>query len=72
MQSGTPMEYGPNIHGIGEQTFLYYRELFELRIELNTGGYRNYVPDWVANTWKPSQGSNNFFFAIATVPCRCR
>ncbi|MET0672065.1 MAG: VOC family protein [Microbacterium pygmaeum] len=61
MENGTPMEYGPNIHGIGEQTFLYYREPSSLRIELNTGGYRNYVPDWVANTWKPSQGSNNFY-----------
>ncbi|MFX7090830.1 hypothetical protein ABTH94_22345, partial [Acinetobacter baumannii] len=45
--------------GIGEQTFLYYREPSTLRIELNTGGYRNYVPDWEANTWKPSLGSNN-------------
>lgn len=61
MENGIPIEYGPNIHGIGEQTFLYYREPSSLRIELNTGGYRNYVPDWEANTWKPSQGSNNFY-----------
>jgi catechol 2,3-dioxygenase len=61
MENGIPMEYGPNIHGIGEQTFLYYREPSTLRIELNTGGYRNYVPDWEAQTWKPSQGSNNFY-----------
>ena len=32
-----------------------------LRIELNTGGYRNYVPDWEPNTWRPSQGSKNFY-----------
>ena len=32
-----------------------------LRIEVNTGGYRNYVPDWEPNTWKPSTGSNNFY-----------
>ena len=61
MENGVPIEYGPSIHGIGEQTFLYYREPSTLRIELNTGGYRNYVPDWEANTWKPSQGSNNFY-----------
>ena len=61
MENDIPIEYGPNIHGIGEQTFLYYREPSTLRIELNTGGYRNYVPDWEANTWKPSQGSNNFY-----------
>jgi catechol 2,3-dioxygenase len=61
MENGVPIEYGPNIHGIGEQTFLYYREPSSLRIELNTGGYRNYVPDWEARTWKPSLGSNNFY-----------
>ncbi|QKJ20539.1 VOC family protein [Microbacterium hominis] len=61
MENGIPIEYGPNIHGIGEQTFLYYREPSTLRIELNTGGYRNYVPDWEANTWTPSQGSSNFY-----------
>jgi len=60
-ENGYPIEYGPSIHGIGEQNFLYYREPSNLRIELNTGGYRNYVPDWEANTWKPSQGSNNFY-----------
>ena len=61
MENGYPIEYGPSIHGIGEQTFLYYREPSSLRIELNTGGYRNYVPDWEPNIWKPSLGSNNFY-----------
>lgn len=61
MENGVPIEYGPSIHGIGEQNFLYYREPSTLRIELNTGGYRNYVPDWEPNTWKPSLGSNNFY-----------
>lgn len=61
MENGHPIEYGPSVHGIGEQSFLYYREPSSLRIELNTGGYRNYVPDWEPNTWKPSLGSNNFY-----------
>jgi catechol 2,3-dioxygenase len=60
-ENGYPIEYGPSIHGIGEQNFLYYREPSTLRIELNTGGYRNYVPDWTPNTWKPSEGSNNMY-----------
>ena len=55
-ENGYPIEYGPSIHGIGEQNFLYYREPSSLRIELNTGGYRNYVPDWEPNTWKPVAG----------------
>jgi catechol 2,3-dioxygenase len=56
-----PDRIRPSIHGIGEQNFLYYREPSSLRIELNTGGYRNYVPDREPNTWRPSQGSNNFY-----------
>ncbi|RKT31655.1 catechol 2,3-dioxygenase [Microbacterium sp. AG1240] len=61
MERGTGMEYGPSIHGIGEQSFLYYREPSSMRIELNTGGYRNYVPDWEPQTWKPSLGSSNLY-----------
>ncbi len=61
MENGTPMEYGPSIHGIGEQSYLYFREPSGLRVELNSGGYRNYVPDWAPNTWSPTQGSNNMF-----------
>ncbi|UOR01877.1 VOC family protein [Leucobacter allii] len=61
MENGVPIEYGPSIHGIGEQNFLYYREPSTLRIELNTGGYRNYVPDWEPRTWTPSLGSNNLY-----------
>ncbi|WP_026821123.1 VOC family protein [Arthrobacter castelli] len=61
MENGTPMEYGPSIHGIGEQNFLYFREASGLRVELNSGGYRNYVPDWEPTTWKPSDGSANFY-----------
>ncbi|MFW3385174.1 VOC family protein [Kocuria sp. CPCC 205274] len=61
MERGTPMEYGPSIHGIGEQNFLYFREPSSMRIELNSGGYRNYVPDWTPHDWKPSEGSNNLY-----------
>jgi catechol 2,3-dioxygenase len=50
MENGVPMESGPGIHGIGEQTYLYFREPGSgLRVEVNTGGYRNYVPDWTPN-----------------------
>lgn len=61
IEQGVPIEYGPSIHGIGEQFFLYFREPSTLRVELNSGGYRNYVPDWKPNTWIPSQGSNDFY-----------
>lgn len=61
IENGTAIEYGPSVHGIGEQAFLYFREPSGLRVELNSGGYRNYVPDWRPRTWRPSQGSNNHF-----------
>jgi catechol 2,3-dioxygenase len=61
MENGTDIEYGPSIHGVGEQNFLYFRDPSSMRVEINTGGYRNYVPDWEPNTWRPSQGSNNFY-----------
>lgn len=61
LEHGTGIEYGPTIHGIGEQSFLYYREPSTMRVELNTGGYRNYVPDWETKTWHPSQGSYDIY-----------
>ncbi|HWD03925.1 MAG TPA: VOC family protein [Amycolatopsis sp.] len=61
LENGTAIEYGPSMHGIGEQNFLYFREPSGLRVEVNSGGYRNYVPDWAPRTWTPSQGSVSFY-----------
>lgn len=61
IERGTPIEYGPGIHGIGEQVFLYFREPSGLRIEVNTGGCRNYVPDWEPNMWSPLEGCDDFY-----------
>ena len=60
-EAGTPIEYGVGRHGIGEQTYLYFREPGGVRIEMNTGGYRNYVPDWEPQVWKGSEGPNSMF-----------
>jgi catechol 2,3-dioxygenase len=61
LEAGTPIEYGPGQHGMGEQHYLYFREPGGMRIELNSGGYRNYVPDWEPVKWLPSQGSNSMY-----------
>lgn len=68
MENGTPIEYGPGIHGIGEQVYLYFREPSGLRIEVNTGGYRNYVPDWEPNRWSPEQGADDFYRNLSLPP----
>lgn len=61
LENGTAIESGPSVHGIGEQHFLYFREPSSLRIEVNSGGYRNYVPDWKPKVWTPGLGSVNFY-----------
>jgi catechol 2,3-dioxygenase len=61
MEAGTPIEYGPGRHGMGFQTYLYFREPGGMRIELNSGGWRNYQPDWQPVRWSPAQGSNDFY-----------
>jgi len=60
-EAGVAIEYGPGKHGIGEQSYLYFREPGGLRMELNTGGYRNYVPDWEPVHWPVSKGSNTMY-----------
>lgn len=61
LDAGTAIEFGPGRHGMGEQDYLYFREPGGVRFEVNTGGYRNYVPDWEPVKWTPAQGSNTFF-----------
>jgi catechol 2,3-dioxygenase len=55
------IEFGPGRHGMGEQDYLYCREPGGLRIELNSGGYHNYEPDFPTVRWTPSQGSNVYY-----------
>lgn len=55
------IEFGPGRHGMGEQDYLYIREPGGMRVELNSGGYQNYEPDWQTVHWTPEQGSNVFY-----------
>jgi catechol 2,3-dioxygenase len=55
------IETGPGRHGMGEQEYLYFKEPGGNRVEINTGGYRLYVPDWKATKWTPAQGSQTFY-----------
>jgi catechol 2,3-dioxygenase len=60
-EAGVPLEYGPGRHGMGENTYLYVREPSGFRIEIFSGGYRNYLPDWKPVRWTPEQGSNDMY-----------
>jgi catechol 2,3-dioxygenase len=72
INSGTEIETGPGRHGIGEQPYLYFREPGGLRIEINSGGYRIYEPDWPTVRWTPAQGSNVFYRNLPNSPASMR
>ena len=61
MEAGFPVEFGPGKHGMGENTFLYVREPSGFRVEIFSGGYRNYMPDWEPVGWMPKQGSMDIY-----------
>jgi catechol 2,3-dioxygenase len=65
INAGVHIEFGPGRHGMGEQEYMYFREPGGVRVEINTGGYRNYVPDWETRRWVPSQGSNTMYNNVA-------
>jgi catechol 2,3-dioxygenase len=56
--NGYPIEFGPGMHGIDEIVYLYVREPGGVRIEINAGGWENYMPDWNRKIWSPTQGAN--------------
>jgi catechol 2,3-dioxygenase len=68
IEHGHDVDQGPGQHGIGEQNYLYFRDPVGLRYELNSGGYRNYVPDWEPVIWRPEQGSNNTYRTEVSMP----
>jgi catechol 2,3-dioxygenase len=61
LNADIPIEFGPGRHGMGEQEYLYFREPGGARIEINTGGYRLYMPDWEPKKWTPALGSQTFY-----------
>ncbi|HKP05948.1 MAG TPA: VOC family protein [Microbacterium sp.] len=55
--AGTPIEFGPGIHGIDEITYLYVREPGGFRMEINAGGWVNTMPDWDTTTYQAAGGN---------------
>ncbi len=65
MAQGTPIEFGPGIHGLDEITYLYVREPGGFRIEINAGGWENAMPDWKPTTWNTTQGGTTLWKNVA-------
>ena len=68
VEHGHDIDFGPGQHGIGEQNYLYFRDPGGLRYELNSGGYRNYVPDWEPVRWGVEDGPNNTYRTEIQMP----
>ena len=68
VEHGHDIDFGPGQHGIGEQNYLYFRDPGGLRYELNSGGYRNYVPDWEPVCWRIENGPNNTYRTEVAMP----
>ena len=66
-ENGFKLELGPHKHGIGELFFCYVFEPGGNRVELQTGGYWNYIPDWEPVTWQLEQGGNLAWY-VAQMP----
>jgi len=49
------IEFGPTRHGISEAFFLYVYEPGGNRIEIYSGGYLNFAPDWGPIIWRISE-----------------
>ena len=61
LANGTAIEFGPGIHGIDEIVYLYVREPGGVRIEINSGGWQNAMPDWEPRHHLPDQGPTTYF-----------
>jgi catechol 2,3-dioxygenase len=59
--AGIEIEFGPGKHGIGENFFLYALEPGGNRVELYSGGYMIYAPDWGPYEWGPAQFPNSYW-----------
>jgi catechol 2,3-dioxygenase len=68
MAHDTPIEFGPGIHGFDEITYLYGREPGGFRIEINSGGWVNTIPDWQTTDWTPAQGGTTLWKNLVMPP----
>ena len=65
LESGHALEFGPGKHGMGDKHYLSPRTTAGIRVELFSGGDRNYQPDWEPVKWAPSQGSQRLLPQLA-------
>ena len=62
-----PIEAAPSKHGVAQGFFLYGFEPGGNRIEVTTGGYFVFDPDFEAITWTAEERARGQFWGVQTV-----
>lgn len=66
-EAGVAIETGPHKHSIGQTFFLYFYEPSGNRIEIGSGGYLIFDPDWQPVIWNREERSRGQAWGLATV-----
>lgn len=66
-ESGTFIETGPHKHAVGQTFFLYFYEPGGNRIEIGSGGYLIFDPDWKPVVWNREERSKGQAWGLQTV-----
>ncbi len=67
-EAGVAIETGPHKHSIGQTFFLYFYEPGGNRIEIGSGGYLIFDPDWTPVVWSREERAQGQAWGLATVP----
>ena len=66
-EAGIKIETGPHKHSIGQTFFLYFYEPGGNRIEVGSGGYLIFDPDWQSVIWNREERTRGQAWGLATV-----
>lgn len=66
-EAGVAIETGPHKHSIGQTFFLYFYEPGGNRIEVGSGGYLIFDPDWKPVVWSREERSKGQAWGLQTV-----
>jgi len=67
VEAGVAIETGPHKHAVGQTFFLYFYEPGGNRIEIGSGGYLIFDPDWKPVVWSREERSKGQAWGLATV-----
>jgi catechol 2,3-dioxygenase len=67
-ESGTFIETGPHKHSIGQTFFLYFYEPGGNRVEVASGGFTIFDPDWDPIVWTEQERKTGQAWGLQTIP----